>query len=281
MIYHPRPLPPSRIGAAALCLALLLSVSVEHIVMARGAGCNPVRQYPLPAERLLAPLSISVRFSLAPVPREDAPTPLPALSPSPTPGPQSSSTRVVAAADSATEDPSELRHWRVQRSPSQPSLPQPAPAPGAATPPAVAPDANLKIPKGKALVINQDAQLLQVFEDGNELRALPMSSGRYPLYTPAHQGYVGHYAPTLYGYGSLADHAWYLFKAGGNIYIHGAPYKLEDGVKVYEELEFIGVKPVSHGCIRLFPADAEWLRDWNPVGVYFIVTPPNLTNRDG
>lgn len=278
---YPRTAPFSRISAAVLCLALLLSVPVAHIVMARGAGRNPVRDYRISDERVLAPLFVPMHLSCASVAREETPMPLPALSPTPTPGPQSSSTRVAAAADSATEDPRELRHWRAQRSSPQPSSPRAAPAPVAATSPAVAPGADLKIPKGKALVINQDAQLLQVFEDGVELRALPMSSGRYPLYTPAHQGYVGHYAPTLYGYGSLADHAWYLFKAGGNIYIHGAPYKLEDGVKVYEELEFIGVEPVSHGCIRLFPADAEWLHAWNPVGVYFIVTPPDLSNHGG
>jgi len=92
---------------------------------------------------------------------------------------------------------------------------------------AVAPVADLRILKGKALVINQDAQLLQAFEDSVGLRALPMSSGRYPLYTPAHQGCVGHYAPTLYGYGSLADHAWYLFKAGATSTIMARPIRLK------------------------------------------------------
>ncbi|MBN1922746.1 MAG: L,D-transpeptidase [Anaerolineae bacterium] len=227
-------------------------------------------------ERILARVLIPMRLPLAQVAREESPTPALASSPPPTPNRQGFSARRADEADSAWEDPRELRHWRLRTSLQQSTPPAVS---AVATPPAIAPGAEPRLPKGKALVINQAAQQLQVFEDGVELRALPMSSGRYPLYTPAHQGYVGHYAPTLYGYGSLADHAWYLFKAGGNIYIHGAPYQLKDGSKVYEELEYIGVEAVSHGCIRLLPGDAEWLRDWNPVGAYFIVTPPNLGNN--
>jgi len=130
------------------------------------------------------------------------------------------------------------------------------------------------IPQGKVLVVDQSLQLLRVYEDNVQVRALPISSGLYPYYTPAHRGYVGHYAPTIYGYGTLADHAWYLFEARGNIYLHGAPYTLQEGGKIYQDLEFIGVKAVSHGCIRLMPEDAEWLTDWGPGGAYFIVTEP-------
>jgi lipoprotein-anchoring transpeptidase ErfK/SrfK len=32
------------------------------------------------------------------------------------------------------------------------------------------------------------------------------------------------------------------------------------------------VTPVSHGCIRISPDDAEWLKSWNPVGVPIQIT---------
>lgn len=65
--------------------------------------------------------------------------------------------------------------------------------------------------------------------------------------------------------------------AGGNIYIHGAPYTLSDGAKAYAGLESLGVRPSSHGCIRLHPADAEWLTAWDPRGVPILITPLDLT----
>ena len=132
---------------------------------------------------------------------------------------------------------------------------------------------------GKALVVDQDTQVLRVYEDGVEIRTLPASTGVPPLYTPAFSGYIGRYVNTIYGYGELADNAWYVFTAGGNIYIHGAPYTLSEGEKVYAGLEFLGVRPSSHGCIRLYPADAEWLTTWDPQGVPILITPLDLSKE--
>ncbi len=134
-------------------------------------------------------------------------------------------------------------------------------------------------PVGKALVVDQDAQLLHVYEDGIEIRALPVSTGVPPLYTPAFRGRVGRYASTIYGYGELADNGWYVFTAGGNIYIHSAPYTLSEGVKTYTGLEALGVRPSSHGCIRLYPADAEWLTAWGPRGATILITPLDLSKE--
>jgi len=132
---------------------------------------------------------------------------------------------------------------------------------------------------GKALVVDQDTQVLRVYEDGIEIRTLPASTGVPSLYTPAFSGYIGRYVSTIYGYGELADNAWYVFTAGGNIYIHGAPYTLSEGEKVYEGLELLGVRPSSHGCIRLHPADAEWLTTWDPQGVPILITPLDLSKE--
>lgn len=159
---------------------------------------------------------------------------------------------------------------------------QPAtPTPPRATPmPAVLDTVQPPTLAGKALVVDQDTQVLRVYEDGVEIRTLLVSTGVPSLYTPAFLGQVGHYVSTIYGYGGLSDNAWYIFTAGGNIYIHSAPYTLSEGMKVYEGLEFLGVQPSSHGCIRLHPSDAEWLVSWNPLGVPILITSPHLNGGE-
>ena len=147
---------------------------------------------------------------------------------------------------------------------------RPAPIPDTAWPPSLT---------GKALVIDQDAQMLRVYENGVEVRALPASTGIPPLHTPAFLGHIGRYASTIYGYGEWADNAWYVLTARGNIYIHGAPYTLSEGVKVYKEIESLGVRPSSHGCIRLYPADAEWLTAWDPQSAPILITPLDLSKE--
>jgi lipoprotein-anchoring transpeptidase ErfK/SrfK len=148
-----------------------------------------------------------------------------------------------------------------------PVPPTPPPAPPI-TPPAL---------DGRALVVDQTAQLLRVYDDGAEIHVIPVSTGMPRYYTPAFVGRVGHYVPTFWGFGAFVDHAWYITRAWGNIYIHGAPYTEVEGEKVYQDLEFLGVKPVSHGCIRVSPDDAHWLLEWGPVGVPIRVTPPDFT----
>ena len=149
-------------------------------------------------------------------------------------------------------------------------------------PPTPMPSSNVVQPPalvGKALVVDQDTQMLHIYEDGVEIRTLLASTGVPPLYTPAFLGHIGRYARTIYGYGERADNAWYVFTAGGNIYVHGAPYTLSDGAKMYTGLESLGVRPSSHGCIRLHPADAEWLTAWDPRGVPILITPLDLSRK--
>jgi hypothetical protein len=136
----------------------------------------------------------------------------------------------------------------------------------------------IQVPRrqGKALVVDQSAQVVLVYDDGTVIRELPASTGVPPLYTPAFHGRVGHLVNRIYGYGSWADNAWYVFKAGGNIYIHGLPYETSENTKVYRGRRLLGVRPSSHGCIRLSPEDAEWLTGWDPEGVPILISPPDL-----
>ncbi|MDI7277351.1 MAG: L,D-transpeptidase [Anaerolineae bacterium] len=134
--------------------------------------------------------------------------------------------------------------------------------------------------RSRAIFVDQNAQVMHVYENGVEIRALPCSTG-LPLdyhWTPAWSGTVGPYAGTFYGYGAYADDAWHLFRANGDILIHSAPYVWEGERKVYQDLDALGRRPSSHGCIRLSPEDARWLTDWGPQGVPIAISPMTRTD---
>lgn len=130
-------------------------------------------------------------------------------------------------------------------------------------------------PEERALVIDQARQEIYIYENGQKIRTIPCSTGKPLLdhFTPSWVGRVGPFYGTFYSFGVYADHAWQLFKASGDILIHGAPYVYINGEKVYQDLDSLGNYPSSHGCIRIAPEDAEWLTTWNPYGVPVIVTP--------
>lgn len=118
--------------------------------------------------------------------------------------------------------------------------------------------------------------MLRVYEDGVEIRTLPASTGQVPYYTPAFTGRVRYYVGTFYSFGLWADDAWYVFMASGEIFIHSLPYTKSGDEKIYEGAEHLGVRPSSHGCVRLHPDDAAWLTAWGPGGAPIVITPPLL-----
>jgi lipoprotein-anchoring transpeptidase ErfK/SrfK len=128
--------------------------------------------------------------------------------------------------------------------------------------------------EGRFLLVDQGIQQLQVYEDGVLVRAIPCSTGIPGLsQTPAWSGTVGEYWGTFFADGLYADDAWFLFQYGGNILIHSLPYTLEAGTRLYVGEEALGKHPSSHGCIRIHPEDARWLKAWNPAGVPIVITP--------
>jgi len=129
--------------------------------------------------------------------------------------------------------------------------------------------------EGRFIFVDQNTQLVHIYEDGVETRSLPCSTGLPDpqMNTPAWEGVVGEYWGTFFAYDVYADDAWYLFKSLGSILIHSSPYTIENGVKVYQDLEILGVRPASHGCIRLSPEDAFWFTEWGPEGVPIVITP--------
>jgi lipoprotein-anchoring transpeptidase ErfK/SrfK len=127
---------------------------------------------------------------------------------------------------------------------------------------------------GRHIVVDQDEQLMHVFEGGVEIRTIPVSTGKPSptTKTPAWSGAVGEYWGTFFAFGVHVDDAWFLFKSLGSILIHSVPYVYEDGKKVYQDLEALGKHPASHGCIRLHPDDARWFTEWKPQGVPIVIT---------
>jgi len=130
-------------------------------------------------------------------------------------------------------------------------------------------------PMERAIMIDQNAQQTYVYENGFKIKTIPCSTGKPILdhFTPTWVGRVGELRGTIFSFGVYADNAWELFKASGTILIHGAPYVYIDGKKVYQDLDSLGHYPSSHGCIRVHPADADWLTAWDISGVPVVVTP--------
>ena len=126
------------------------------------------------------------------------------------------------------------------------------------------------------ILINQDTQTMFVYENGVTIRTIPISSGmpdQEETITPAWEGDVGRYVGTFFSFGTWADNAWYLFYHYGSMLIHSAPYLKENGTKVYQDLDALGVRPASHGCIRMPPEEAQWFTGWNPQGAHVIILP--------
>ena len=184
------------------------------------------------------------------------------------------------AAPTATRQPTRI----VQPAPTvqavAPAPPSP-PAPAFAIPETM-PAGMVKVvetygfdPSRRFLIADQHAQTLIVWDPGNPLRLLPMSTGGGPegYITPTWAGAVGRYVGTIASFDTYADDAWYLYESLGSILIHGAPYRFVDGKKQYEGLEALGNYPASHGCIRLSPEDIHWLTAWNPISVPIVILP--------
>ena len=126
------------------------------------------------------------------------------------------------------------------------------------------------------ILIDQDSQTMYVYENAEMIRRIPVSTGmpdQEETITPAWEGEVGRYVGTFFAFDVYADEAWYLFEHYGSMLIHSAPYTTENGIKVYQELDVLGVRPASHGCIRLPPEDSKWFSEWEPQGAHVIILP--------
>lgn len=127
------------------------------------------------------------------------------------------------------------------------------------------------------IVVSQDRQQMLIYEGQAVVRTFPVSTG-WPgmrkTSTPTWSGKVGAFWGTFSSFGTTQDLGYWLYTDilpdgswNGDILIHGAPYTVDaQGNKVYD-LVGLGTAPMSHGCIRMAPVDAEWFHLWDPVGV--------------
>ncbi len=127
------------------------------------------------------------------------------------------------------------------------------------------------------IVVSQDQQVMLIYEGTEVVRRLPVSTG-WPgmrkTQTPTWSGKVGRFWGTFSSFGTTQDLGYWLFTDylpdgswNGDILLHGAPYMPDaQGKKVYD-LGGLGVAPLSHGCVRMSPEDAEWFHLWDPIGV--------------
>ena len=126
------------------------------------------------------------------------------------------------------------------------------------------------------IYVDQWTQHMYVFERGELVRDIPCSTGLPDpdKYTPAWTGAVGQYWGTFFAFDVYADEAWYLYKSDGSILIHSLPYVYENGAKAYLDRDALGVRPASHGCVRISPHDALWFTAWGPEGAHITVSDP-------
>ena len=160
----------------------------------------------------------------------------------------------------------------VTRTPT--ALPTPSATPTLVPSPTATPGPEARYPR--LVLVDQELQMMYVYEQGHLIRSIPCSTGKpgETTHTPAWEGEVGRYVGTFFSFGVYADEAWYLFDHYGDMLIHSAPYLVEEGEKVYQDLDALGVRPTSHGCVRLPPDEAEWFSQWKPQGAHVIITPP-------
>jgi len=126
--------------------------------------------------------------------------------------------------------------------------PDSAAKPGAAESSAKAPPAQV----GSQILINIDKthQQMTVFVDGIEKYSWPVSTGRYGYSTPS-----GTFTPRS------MNEVWYS-KQWDNSPMPHSIFFMKDGHAIHgsHEVKTLG-KPVSHGCVRISPANAAVLYD--------------------
>lgn len=125
----------------------------------------------------------------------------------------------------------------------------------------------------KKLVVDRSEQNLYVYIDDYLVRKFRISSGAPDTPTPVGETEiklkqklrVGGKAPHYI----MPNFMW--FRAGGYGF-HSLPSlgKPNSGVFWTEAISHIGI-PVSHGCVRLLPADSDWVYDFAEVGTKVIV----------
>ncbi len=124
----------------------------------------------------------------------------------------------------------------------------------------------------KMILVDLSDQTMQAYLDDKVIREFPVSTGAAKTPTPVGETQislkqevrVGHKAP------HYIMPKFMMFRAGG-YGMHALPSLGNDGGWFWTEARnHIGI-PVSHGCIRLLPEDADFMYEFTPVGTKVVV----------
>jgi len=124
----------------------------------------------------------------------------------------------------------------------------------------------------KKILVDLSEQRMYAYLDDMVIRDFPISTGKASTPTPTgttsislkQEVRVGHKAP------HYIMPKFMMFRAGG-YGIHALPSLAGDGGWFWTEARsHIGI-PVSHGCIRLLPEDADFMFDFTPLGTPVVV----------
>ncbi len=126
----------------------------------------------------------------------------------------------------------------------------------------------------KILNVDISEQKLYVKLDDYVIRELPVSSGAAA--TPTPYGETTIQLKQEVRVGSKPPHyimPYFMWFRAGGYGFHALPSLGNDGGVFWTEaLNHIGI-PVSHGCVRLLPEDAEWVFGFAEIGTKVIVQP--------
>lgn len=121
---------------------------------------------------------------------------------------------------------------------------------------------------GRYIEIDLSAQRMHLIEGNNYHQTFIISSGKWDKPTPIGEFEVHNHVPTAFSrrYG-LYMPFWMAITNDGGYGIHQLPYW--PGGRV-EGISHLG-RPVSHGCIRLGPGDAEYVYNWAENGTKVVI----------
>ncbi|MFA6587751.1 MAG: L,D-transpeptidase family protein [Patescibacteria group bacterium] len=116
---------------------------------------------------------------------------------------------------------------------------------------------------GKLIVVDISEQKLKRYENGKLIKTYRVSTGKWSMPTPLGNFSIKNKMNVAYSrkYSLYMDN-WMAFTSDGAYGIHSLPYwKLKNGGIYYEGVKHLGIR-VSHGCIRLSPAESKEVFKW-------------------
>jgi lipoprotein-anchoring transpeptidase ErfK/SrfK len=128
-------------------------------------------------------------------------------------------------------------------------------------------DSTIVSPNGKSIRIDISEQRLYRYENGQLIATHRVSTGKWSMPTPIGSFSIRNKIGTAYSraYHLYMDN-WMAITPDGKYGIHSLPYwRLKNGGIYYEGVKHLGVR-VSHGCVRLSPAESVEVFRWATVG---------------